>query len=133
MTRAPSLREENAERTRARILDGFAALLVETDAEEISVPEVSRRSGVSLRTIYRYYPTRDDLVDAAGDWIFRRTFGDEAWEEALDDLPKTVAAKGRQWEAHPELARAVANAPGSKALIDDVRRRQRARKKGATR
>jgi len=116
----PSLREEHAERTRARILDAVVDL-VAGGAGEISVPEVARRSGVSLRTVYRYYPTRDDLLDAASDWIYRRTFGQLPLERELAGLPAAVAAGADQWEAHPELARAIAYAPSLKALVSSRR------------
>ena len=36
-------------------------------SDDIAVPDVARRSGVSLATIYRYFPTKDALLDAAAD------------------------------------------------------------------
>src|SRR5581483_3994795 len=119
-----SLRDENAERTRARILDALVELLSTAAAEEISVPEVARRSGVSLRTVYRYYPTRDDLLDAASDWIYRRTFGRVPLERELGELPAMFAAGAEEWEAHAPLARAIAYAPSLKELVSS-RRAQR--------
>jgi AcrR family transcriptional regulator len=121
---SPSLRHEHAEQTRARILDALVELLAATGAEEVSVPEVARRSGVSLRTIYRYYPTRDDLLDGAGDWIFRQKFGDVPLERTLGDLPAVFAAAAEQWEAHRELARAMAYSPSGKELLRKRRERR---------
>ncbi len=117
----PSLRAEHAERTRARILDALVELLAADAADEVSVPEVARRSGVSLRTIYRYYPTRDDLFDAAGDWIYRKTFDQVPLERELTGLPAVVAAGAEQWEKYPALARAIAYAPSLKALVSSRR------------
>jgi|SRR5581483_10284943 len=119
-----SLRQEYAERTRTRILDAAVDLLAAGGADEISVPEVARRSGVSLRTIYRYYPSRNDLLDAAADWIYRKTFDHVPVERGLAELPAVVAAGAEQWEAHPELARAIAYAPSLKALVS-ARRAER--------
>jgi TetR/AcrR family transcriptional regulator, cholesterol catabolism regulator len=121
-TPAPSLREEHAEQTRARILDAVVDLL--GNDLEISVPDVARRSGVSLRTVYRYYPTRDDLLDAACDWIFRTRFGDVPVERTLTELPAVSAALAEQWETQPELARALALSPSSKALVRSRRARR---------
>lgn len=59
------LREEHRELTRRRILGAVLDLLAEGSLDELSVPAVARRSGVSVATIYRYFPTRDDLVVAA--------------------------------------------------------------------
>ncbi|MGH2860078.1 MAG: TetR/AcrR family transcriptional regulator, partial [Solirubrobacteraceae bacterium] len=55
--------------TRQRVLAAVADLLERGDAEEVTVPAVAEASGVSLRTIYRYYQTRDELLEAAGRWI----------------------------------------------------------------
>jgi AcrR family transcriptional regulator len=58
------LRDEQVARTRQRILDAVVALVSERGDASFSMPEVARASGVGLRTVYRYYPTRQDLVDA---------------------------------------------------------------------
>ena len=44
-------------------------------ADDLVVPDVGRRSGVSLATIYRYFPTKDALLDAAADEPSRRAAG----------------------------------------------------------
>jgi len=36
---------------------------------------VAAASGVSLRTVYRYYATRDQLLEAAARWIGEELFG----------------------------------------------------------
>lgn len=61
-----SVRERNRQATRDIIVGAVAELIVEGDAAALSVPAVSVRSGVSVRTIYRYFPTKADLVDAVG-------------------------------------------------------------------
>ena len=40
---------------------------------DFSMKEVAERAGVSLRTVYNHFPTREDLLDALG-----RTFNDES-------------------------------------------------------
>jgi AcrR family transcriptional regulator len=67
-----SLREEQAAQTRARILEATVALLAETGDGEIVMPDVAERAGVSLRTVYRHFPTRDVLLDAVAAWITER-------------------------------------------------------------
>lgn len=66
MIHVMSIRERNRQATREVIVGAAAELLVEGDAAALSVPAVSERSGVSVRTIYRYFPTKADLVDAVG-------------------------------------------------------------------
>ena len=57
------LRQENAAATRRRILDAFAVLIAEGEGPDLSVPAVASRAGVAVRTVYRHFPTRDDLLE----------------------------------------------------------------------
>jgi AcrR family transcriptional regulator len=72
MTRAV-LREQQREATRTRIIDAVHAVLAEESPTSLSVPSVAARAGTSLRTVYRYFPTKEALVDAAS-----RTFEADA-------------------------------------------------------
>src|SRR5919199_4355749 len=62
---APTLREEHKAATRERILRAVTQLLAEHHPAALSVPAVAARSGVSVPTIYRYFPTKEALLDAA--------------------------------------------------------------------
>jgi AcrR family transcriptional regulator len=102
-----SLREQHASVTRERILSAVAELLERGDAEELTVPGVAGASGVSLRTIYRYYPTREDLLEAAGRWI-----GDELFQHPyprdLDEVADLYQTGCRDFDRRPGLVRAMA-------------------------
>jgi AcrR family transcriptional regulator len=60
-----SLREEQRALTRQKVLAAVLELVAEGSLDELSVPAVAQRSGVSVATIYRYFPTRDELLVAA--------------------------------------------------------------------
>lgn len=47
------------------MLTAVLALVGEGTLDELSIPAVADRSGVSIATIYRHFPTRDDLLAAA--------------------------------------------------------------------
>jgi AcrR family transcriptional regulator len=47
------------------VLGAVLDLVAEGTLDEVSVPAVARRSGVSVATIYRYFPSKDDLLAAA--------------------------------------------------------------------
>lgn len=67
--------------TRRRILAALNQLLAEEHPAAISVPAVARRSGISIATIYRHFPTKEALLDAAAtsvDEATRTWLGDEA-------------------------------------------------------
>jgi len=63
-----SLRAEQRAFTERKILDAVIALVAEGGSGGLSVSEVSRRSGASVATIYRYFPNKDELFTAAA-WI----------------------------------------------------------------
>jgi len=58
------LRDRHDQATRELILDGLVALLSERGGFELSYFEIARRAGVSVRTLYRHFPRREDLFDA---------------------------------------------------------------------
>jgi AcrR family transcriptional regulator len=120
---ATSLREQQAELTRELILKALVELLQTSDAEEISVQDVARYAGVSLRTVYRYFSTRDELLVAGANWIFGM-LGDVAAGQTIDDLPETVRINFRLWEEHPELARALVVSRAGRNVRQHIRERR---------
>ena len=102
-----SLREQHAEAARARILAAVAELLERGEAEEVTMPGIAEASGISLRTVYRYFPTREQLLEAAGRWI-----GDDLLEhpypQTLDEVAELFRAGCRDFDEHPGLVRALA-------------------------
>ena len=59
-----------------------------------SVGEVAAAAGLSRRTIYRYFPTRDELLAAYVQWGIDRF--EELASARLDHLT-TFAAEWRRW------------------------------------
>jgi AcrR family transcriptional regulator len=102
-----TLREQHARATRERILGAVADLLERGDADEVTVPAVADVSGVSLRTIYRYYATREELLEAAGRWI-----GDELlkhpYPRTLDEVADLYQGGTQDFDERPGLVRALA-------------------------
>ena len=54
----------HAEAMRGRILDGARRAFVGAGYRGASVPEIAREAGVSVGLIYRYFPSRDELLTA---------------------------------------------------------------------
>lgn len=102
-----SLWDQHAAATRERILAAVADLLEEGELQELTVPAVAEASGVSLRTIYRYYPTREELLEAAGRWI-----GDELLQHPyprdLDEVADLFQVGCREFDERPGLVRSMA-------------------------
>ncbi len=69
--RTPGLRAD-ARRNQERILDAARAVITE-QGPEFGVNDVATRAGVGLRTVYRRYARREDLISA----VFERYVADE--------------------------------------------------------
>jgi AcrR family transcriptional regulator len=101
------LRQQQAETARQQILGGVAALLEQSSVEALTMAEVAECSGVSLRTLYRYYPTREQLLEAAGRWIGSELLG-QGYPQTLDEVADIFEDGCRQFDRHPGLVRALA-------------------------
>ena len=71
------------------------------------MPRVADLSGVSLRTLYRYYPSREQLLEAAGRWIGSELLG-QGYPQSLDEVADSFEDGCRQFDRHPGLVRALA-------------------------
>lgn len=65
------LREQQAEETRARIIEAAIAEMT-PGSTELPFDKVAARVPVSVRTVYRYFPTQRDLQLAAGAELEKR-------------------------------------------------------------
>jgi AcrR family transcriptional regulator len=70
MTTTPSLRDARSELVRERVLAGVAELL--TAGDDLTFAKVAKAAGVPERTVYRHFPTREDLLAAVFRWANRR-------------------------------------------------------------
>lgn len=59
------LRAAQQEQTRRAILDAYLHLVHKENAATVSVPAVAKQAGVSIRTVYRYFPTKSELQTGA--------------------------------------------------------------------
>ena len=60
----PSLRQRQAAELRASLRAAFVELVLERGGSGFSLHDVADRAGVSDRTLYRHYPSREALVEA---------------------------------------------------------------------
>ena len=61
----PSLRERRRQETAELILDAVLNLMADAGIDRLTMESVAERVGVSLRTVYRYFPDRASLLTAA--------------------------------------------------------------------
>ena len=81
-----SLREQHKQATRERIVRAVAELVADAHPASISVPAVAARAGVGVATVYRYFPTKEALLDASA-----MVLGSDAKLTSLDQMPTSFA------------------------------------------
>lgn len=118
------IRAEQMEQTRLRILEATADVLADEQVDEVTVPLVAMRARVSVRTVYRHFPTKEALFDAFGEWA------EEHLRVALLSYPQTLEGVR---EMAPELYRMYdQRAPLIRALLSkrgqEIRARTRRRR-----
>lgn len=65
-----SSRAEAIEQTRRRILEATIQIHDEQGMADAKWEEIARRAGVSLSTLYRHFPSNDELIAACGRLVF---------------------------------------------------------------
>jgi AcrR family transcriptional regulator len=78
------LREGHKRATRERIVRAVAELVAEAHPAAISVPAVAARAGVAVATVYRYFPTKEALLDASA-----LVMGSDAAITSLAEIPQS--------------------------------------------
>ncbi|HYM53657.1 MAG TPA: helix-turn-helix domain-containing protein [Candidatus Dormibacteraeota bacterium] len=107
------LRAQQAEETRARILDATVRVMAGGLAY-VSIPDVAREAGVSVPTIYRHFATKRDLIAAVHPHIVRRAGLDKLVPpRSVDELRGGVRAYIDHVESYDDLARAAMASPAS--------------------
>ena len=106
-TRRRELAARKQQVTRDAIVEGVIAAIRDSGVD-FSVQQVAEHAGVTARTVYRYFPTRHDLLDAADRWgaeQFARAGGPEP--ATVEEIPATFERLYQDFEAHPDGARAA--------------------------
>lgn len=69
------LRDEQAAATRERIVQALVEIIDSENRSDVSIPDVARRARVSIPTVYRHFPTKDDLFRAASSQSYAEFMG----------------------------------------------------------
>jgi AcrR family transcriptional regulator len=106
MTAVATTRHTDA--TRKAIVEAAVDLFIERQSEGFSVQEVADRAGLTHRTVYRYFPSRQELLNATAERLapalMDERFGEVSTvEEWIDALGPHFA----HTEANFELVRRV--------------------------
>src|SRR3954447_1557262 len=80
MATSVGLRATKKARTRQTISDAATALFMERGFEEVTVAEIAEAADVSIKTVFNYFATKEDL------------YFDRA-EELIENPPRTTPAR----------------------------------------
>jgi AcrR family transcriptional regulator len=96
----------------------LAEEVLERGPHDFSVQGVADRAGITHRTVYRYFPSREDLFHDYGSWL------NEQLGEGANETPKTIrglaVASGdafRRFERVPQLSEAYVRMVASGAAV----------------
>jgi AcrR family transcriptional regulator len=91
------LRQAAAEEAKRRIVEATAALHAEHGGRGTSHAMIARKAGVSIPTVYKYFPTADHLIPACTGLVAARAplRLDEGLLKGLDGVPARVHALAR--------------------------------------
>jgi AcrR family transcriptional regulator len=120
------LRDRQASETRERILEGVVRVMARGVAD-LSIPAVAQEAGVSVRTVYRHFANKRDLLAELQPYFARRT-GMEKMPppRSLDELRYVVRTLfTRIHEMGPVGYAALAGPIGSKARHLQMAERRR--------
>lgn len=127
----PTLRERQAQQIAADIRLAFVRLVNSKGPNGFALKDVATAAGVSERTLYRYYPGRDEIVQAVNDNEMSEMEARlKVARSRLTDLsdPETVANVFEIFEQHDEFVRAADllrlwgyDGAGSATRTDEVR------------
>lgn len=84
MQERESLRDGQRRATRDRIVRAVADLVADAHPAAISVPAVAARAGVGVATVYRYFPTKEALLDAS-----MLVMGPDASITSISEMPRS--------------------------------------------
>ena len=93
-----------------RILDAARRLVFRTGARKLSLSDVATLAGVSRPTIYRYFVSKDELIDALGKREYRR------FNAAMDRAMGGVTGVARLEAAVDVVATFVEDQPPGRML-----------------
>ncbi len=118
------LRVEQMEQTRRRILEATADVLADEAVDEVTVPLVAMRARVSVRTVYRHFPTKGALFDAFGEWAeehLRLVL--HSYPDTLEGVREMAPALYRVYDEREPLIRALMSKRGQEIRARTRRRR----------
>lgn len=114
------LRQRQAQQVRLTVLEAVISELETKAADDLSMADVARSAGISLRTLYRYFPDRSALLHAAGEHLYG-SLGVPFDIAGPEDISRSLLEAARRLSTRPELTRALVRTTAGRATRSAVR------------
>lgn len=101
-----TLAERRNDFSQRLLLEAALQLLERTSITEVTARAVAKQAGVSERTVFRYFATREDLLEAIADEV-RKALALPPAPSSLEELLVLPSALYRAFEAKAELTKAA--------------------------
>lgn len=111
------LQEQRRAATHEQIIRAVHDVLVEEHPATLSMPRIAEHAGISLRTLYRYFPTKEALVDAASE-SFEVPHTAVGGQSSLATLPAYLRAQWTGFSGSLAAVKAQHLTPAGRALRD---------------
>jgi AcrR family transcriptional regulator len=125
---ADTLRERTRRAVRAEIAEAAVALFAERGFDETTVEDIARAVGMTKRSFFRYFPTKEDAVFAGTEVLVEQVVADlesrPAGEDPWDGLKEVLTAwHQRIYSAGMDLAgqRLIESTPTLRARMHQKR------------
>jgi AcrR family transcriptional regulator len=103
-------RERQKRATEESILDAVERCLSRTTVDDLTYLQISLEAGIADRTVYRYFPTKEELL-AAFWWRVQQTLGLERATRSLADYLETRPQAFGQMDEREPVMRALIASP----------------------
>jgi AcrR family transcriptional regulator len=103
------------EQTRLALFQAALEQLSDAGLEDFNIPALAERAGVSVRTIYRYFPTKKDLLEQFGEWLDDQVAGTSA-TEGIETIEAQIAEGFAAFDDNEEIIRAQWVTPTGRKL-----------------
>jgi AcrR family transcriptional regulator len=107
-----TLRDQQAEFTKQLLIEAARKVILENDPEDFSMQKVAEAAGVSHRTVYRYFPSRQALIDEFSNWLETNIAGSITTDVLIEDLPTGIRALFERFDRYAEYYEAAARLGG---------------------
>src|SRR6185312_15794580 len=120
---AGPLRQRQAQQIRRLVLEAVIAQLETQAPDDVSMAQIAQSAGISLRTLYRYFPDRTALLQAAGEHLYA-TLAVPVNVAAPEDIARSFLEAGQRLATRPRLVRALINTNAGRMARSSMRQRR---------